>query len=59
MTLDQDFLPVDYFTLTQKRHEWAVTADVVARGRAGAAYRWLAGYSVSAGAAIWLPRHVS
>lgn len=43
MTLDQDFLPVDYFTLTQKRHEWAVTADVVARGRAGAAYRWLAG----------------
>jgi len=32
MTLDQDFLPVDYFTLRQKRHEWAVTADFVARG---------------------------
>lgn len=43
MTLDQDFLPADYFTLTQKRHEWAVTADVVARGRAGSSYRWLAG----------------
>lgn len=42
MTLDQDFLPVDYFTLRQKRHEWAVTADFVARGKAGA-YNWLGG----------------
>ena len=43
MTLDQDFLPLDYFTLTQARHEWAFTADVVARGRGGERYRWLAG----------------
>lgn len=43
MTLDQDFLPLDYFTLTQKRHEWALTQDVIARGRAGRSYRWLAG----------------
>lgn len=43
MTIDQDFLPLDYFTLTQKRHEWAVTADVVARSTAGRHYSWLAG----------------
>lgn len=42
MTLDQDFLPVDYFTLTQARHEWAVTQDLVARG-ATSSYSWLAG----------------
>lgn len=42
MTLDQDFLPLDYFTLTQGRHEWSVTQDFVARGRAGA-YGWLGG----------------
>lgn len=44
LTLDQDFLPQDYFTLTQKRREWVATADVVARGTAAeGAYRWLAG----------------
>lgn len=42
MTLDQDFLPVDYFTLQQKRHEWAVTADFVARGKKGV-WNWLGG----------------
>ncbi len=42
MTLDQDFLPVDYFTLTQARKEWGLTADFVARGGRGA-YRWLGG----------------
>ncbi len=42
MTLDQDFLPLEYFTLTQKRKEWALTQDVVARGRAGD-YSWLGG----------------
>ncbi len=42
MTLDQDFQPVDYFTLTQHRHEWALTQDVVARGVKGK-YSWLAG----------------
>ncbi|MDE6127381.1 MAG: TonB-dependent receptor plug domain-containing protein, partial [Muribaculaceae bacterium] len=42
MTLDQDFLPVDYFTLTQARKEWGVTADFVARGGKGR-YRWLGG----------------
>ncbi len=42
MTLDQDFLPVDYFTLTQARKEWGLTADFVARGSKGG-YRWLGG----------------
>ncbi len=42
MTLDQDFLPISYFTLTQKRHEWAFTQDFVARGKTGA-YSWLGG----------------
>lgn len=42
MTLDQDFMPVDYFTLQQKRHEWALTADFVARGSSGI-WHWLGG----------------
>ena len=43
MTLDQDFLPLDYFTLTQKRHEWALTADIAAKSRPCNHYRWLFG----------------
>lgn len=45
LTLDQDFLPKDYFTLVQRRHEWSLTADVVASSRqpAGGVYSWLAG----------------
>ena len=42
MTLDQDFLPLEYFTLTQKRKEWALTQDVVVKGSAGS-YDWLVG----------------
>lgn len=42
MTLDQDFLPDDYFNLTQKRHEWTLTQDIVATGHAGS-YSWLGG----------------
>lgn len=42
LTLDQDFLPADYFVLTQKRHEWALTQDLVATGK-GEKYNWLAG----------------
>lgn len=42
MTLDQDFLPLDYFTLTQDRKEWAVTQDFVAKGDVGR-YSWLGG----------------
>ncbi|MDE5806958.1 MAG: TonB-dependent receptor, partial [Muribaculaceae bacterium] len=44
MTLDQDFLPLPYFTLTQKQKETALTEDVVFKGTAAdGAYRWLGG----------------
>lgn len=44
MTLDQDFLPLDYFTLTQKKRETAVTEDFIARNvDTGGKYSWLVG----------------
>lgn len=44
MTLDQDFLPEDFFTLTQKKRETALTEDLVARKRHnGGVYDWLCG----------------
>lgn len=43
MTLDQDFLPASYFTLTQKRRELALTQDIIASGKTGNRYKWLAG----------------
>jgi outer membrane receptor protein involved in Fe transport len=44
MTLDQDFLPIDYFTLTQKKVETGVTQDFIFRGKEqGVGYSWLAG----------------
>lgn len=42
MTLDQDFQPLEYFTLTQKRHEWALTQDLVIKGIVND-YSWLGG----------------
>lgn len=42
MTLDQDFLPEDYFTLTQKRKEWGFTQDLYTKGIRGK-YSWLFG----------------
>lgn len=46
MTLDQDFLPVSYFTLTQARCEHAVTQDIVFKNTesSNSAYSWLAGF---------------
>lgn len=43
MTLDQDFTTDDYFTLSQRRKEWSVTGDFVARGPQNHPYSWLAG----------------
>lgn len=43
MTLDQDFLPVSYFTLTQARKESAVTQDFILRSNEKKKYKWLAG----------------
>ena len=46
MTLDQDFTPHDYFTLTQARREHAVTQDFIARSNERSeGYNWLAGAS--------------
>lgn len=42
MTLDQDFTPADFFTLSQLRREWTVTEDLFAKGSRGA-YSWLGG----------------
>ena len=44
MTLDQDFLPMSYFTLTQKKREHAVTQDFIAKSTAiNGRLRWLSG----------------
>lgn len=43
MTLDQDFLPLDYFTLTQRKREWGLTQDFVARSLKQSALTWLGG----------------
>lgn len=42
MTLDQDFLPEDYFTLTQKNRMTAFTEDLYTKGVRGR-YNWLLG----------------
>lgn len=42
MTLDQDFTSEDYFTITQRRKEWAVSEDVFVKGRSDR-YSWLSG----------------
>lgn len=44
MTLDQDFLPLPYFTLTQRQRETGVTEDIVFRGEElNGTYDWVAG----------------
>ncbi|MDE6624436.1 MAG: TonB-dependent receptor [Alistipes sp.] len=43
MTLDQDFLPLSYFTLSQARREHGITQDLVFRSREAGRYRWLFG----------------
>ncbi len=44
MTLDQDFLPESYFTLTQKRREHAVTHDLMFKSAGDKPYSWLTGF---------------
>lgn len=43
MTLDQDFTPKDYFTLTQKKREPALSEDLVFKSKDSEHYRWLSG----------------
>lgn len=42
LTLDQDFLPEPYFTLTQKKREIAVTQDLVTKG-SKSKWQWISG----------------
>lgn len=42
VTLDQDFTPEDYFTLTQKKHEFTITEDLFTKASRGN-YSWLGG----------------
>ncbi|MDE6374136.1 MAG: TonB-dependent receptor, partial [Alistipes sp.] len=43
MTLDQDFLPLSYFTLRQARTEHTVSEDLVFRSCDEGVYRWVVG----------------
>lgn len=43
MTLDQDFLPLSYFTLRQARTECTLSEELVFRSHDSGRYRWLAG----------------
>lgn len=43
MTLDQDFLPLSYFTLTQARKQSTITQDFVLKGNTYNRYKWLIG----------------
>lgn len=44
MTLDQDFLPESYFTLTQKKKETSLTEEIVIKGRSlNDKYGWING----------------
>lgn len=43
MTLDQDFLPLSYFTLRQALREHSITEDLVVRSHDGRRYGWLVG----------------
>lgn len=55
MTMDQDFMPEDYFTLTQKRHEWSFTEDLFAKGVRGR-YSWLTGvFGFAKKTRMWAP----
>ncbi len=43
MTLDQDFLPLSYFTLTQAKRQHDITEDLVLRSKGGSRYGWIVG----------------
>ena len=43
MRLDQDFLPLSYFTLQQARRQHDVTEDVVVRSKSASRYQWMCG----------------
>lgn len=44
MTLDQDFLPLPFFTLTQKKNGTDLTEELIARRSGEHKYKWLFGF---------------
>lgn len=43
MRMDNDFLPVDYFSLQQAQKEHSITQELVAKSKENSAVEWLAG----------------
>lgn len=43
MVLDQDFMPLSYFTLTQAKRQHDITEDLVLRSKGDSRYGWLVG----------------
>ncbi|MBR0335633.1 MAG: TonB-dependent receptor plug domain-containing protein, partial [Alistipes sp.] len=43
MVMDQDFLPLSYFTLEQAKQQHDISEDVIIRSRTTGRYKWLAG----------------
>ena len=46
MTLDQDFLPLSYFTLTQMKQETDFTGEIIAQRNGSHQYHWMGGLFV-------------
>ncbi|MDR0811101.1 MAG: TonB-dependent receptor [Paludibacter sp.] len=44
MTLDQDFLPLSYFTITQAQNEKAVTQEVILKSNSNKNWQWVSGF---------------
>ena len=43
MVMDQDFLPLSYFTLEQAKQQHDISEDIIIRSRAQSRYKWMAG----------------
>ena len=43
MVMDQDFLPLSYFTLTQAKQQHDFSEDVIIRSRTNSRYKWMVG----------------
>ncbi|MBQ9138558.1 MAG: TonB-dependent receptor [Alistipes sp.] len=43
MVMDQDFLPLSYFTLEQAKQQHDISEDIIIRSRTATKYQWLAG----------------
>ena len=43
MVMDQDFLPLSYFTLEQAKQQHDISEDIIIRSRVQSRYKWMAG----------------